>query len=252
MPRRERWLRLALITVAAALVGTAFSVYSQRSRNAPLAAAERTADAASGVVETEIEVVEDDRPSQARVVSRFAGGDFATEISTSGDGTPDEGDGPARELRSVADELYYRLDGEDWVRSDDPSPLVLDEATALPPAIVGWTTGGVAELIEALDLPEDLSDGTGTATITVAEVRALVTVPAPLTLVVDRGWGLADDQPVEVTIGLADGHLREIAVEATDSDPDRAGGPLRISIVTTYDRLDSGQAIEVPTDGSDG
>ncbi len=229
LPPAERWLRLALITVGAALVASLLSLWGARDHDDPAASAERTAEVGTGVVVTELTARDDGQTLLAEVTTRFADPAYDTTV------TDDDSAAPAL-----------------TATGDDPSDFDPDAQTApgpwpveLTPELVGWSTGGIEELIDALELPDDTDGEPATATLTVAEVQALPEIPAPLALAVHPEWGWAGGEDVAVTVTLADGYLATlVAVVPASAD----GVSTSIRTETTYDGLGTDVTIDLPAD----
>ncbi|MDH3678893.1 MAG: hypothetical protein OEV40_02975 [Acidimicrobiia bacterium] len=248
MPRREKWLRLALITVGAALIASIFSVWSQRSDDDPTAAAGETVGTSSGTVTVDIDVDADGSARSVQLVNRYRGADFDATLSTTGDASSYSSSTFTQNLIALDGSHYYRSsDTEEWEPTDGPSIVELDAGIALPPGIVGWSTTGLDALLTALDLPDGSDGAPVAATITVAEARALEALPVAVEVIVDPDWAWADDQPIDVTVTLAEGRIEQLTAQASDDGGTRPDGPLSISTVTAYRDLGGDVSIEAPS-----
>lgn len=249
LPRRERILRMALVTIGAALVASIFSLYSQRDDADPSSAANQTAQASSGSVTVEIEVSTDDADRSTQIVTRYQGDDYDTTLNVNGDTSAYSTATSVQQLITVNGESHYR-NGEGDFASADSSAVVLDEEIALPTRTLGWSSSGLVTFVEALDLAIDntVVNDLLKASITVAEVRALDEVPLAIEVLIDEQWAWSDDQSIDVEVQLDRGNLRELAARAADESPERVGGLLSISTSTIYIDLGTAFVISAPTE----
>ena len=249
LPRRERVLRLALITVGAALVASIFSLYSQRDDTDPSAAVSQTVEAESGTVTVAIEVSTDDADQGSEIVTLFDGDDYDTTLSIGGDSSAYSTSTSVQQLVTVDGQSYYRSGDDAWVEAD-PSAVVLDEELALPLRTLGWSSEGLDVLVGELDLAADntvVSDILQ-ASITVAEARALDSLPLAVEVLTDAGWAWTDDQPIEVEVTLDGGKLVSLSARAADERPERVGGLLSVATSTSYAGLGDEVTLVPPTE----
>jgi len=271
---RERWLKLALLTIAAGLAATIISLLTQDSTDdEDVSTEESTAETAqptstvddatgdtpdpgaggeppvSGTVTIEIDALTDSGGEAATVVNRFNGADYESTVTFIGDPETYSGSPFVQELRFVDGAYNYRSSesgGEEWEPTDGTSAVLLDEGITLPESIVGWSTEGVAELIAAAGIAPGADGQPVTGTLTVADARSLAVPPASVTAVVDGGWDWRDDQPLTVTVTFEDGQVAELAALAADEDSGRIDGPVTVSSVAAYTDLNGDVVIEAP------
>lgn len=262
---RERWLKLALLTIAAGLAATIVSLLTQSDDETEndtepavstspadepstgAATSALTASPQSGTVTVDIEVLTDNGGQAAEVRNRFNGADYDATVSFLGDPESYSGSPIVQELRYVDGTYHYRsTESDGWEPAEDPSVLLLDEGVLLPASVVGWSTAGVAELVATAGLGGAADGEPTTATITVAQARALGELPAGLATVVGSNWGWSDDQPVAVTATFTEGQIVELDVVASDDEVERVGGPLTVAARTAYIDLDTPIVIEAP------
>ncbi len=247
IPRRERVLRLALITVGAALVASIFTVYSGAHDGDPDAGAEATAEAGSGTVTVDIDVSTDDSDQNTQIVTRYLGDDFDSTLRVGGDSSAYSTETAEQQLVVVDGQYRYRQGDDELVDVADGSVVVLDTELALPARSLGWSTDGLAAFVAALDLAADntVVNDVLKASITMADARALGELPLALEVLTDEAWAWTDDQVIDVEVDLDGGMLRRMTASAADERPDRPGGLLSISTSTTYTDLGADTAVSV-------
>ncbi len=265
---RERWLKLALLAIAAGLAASIVSLISQRlDDDDPADETDTTRDSGdeeggaaesapassgdgprSGTVTIDIDAFTDRGGRAADVVTRFNGGDFATTIAFIDDPDTYSGTPETEELRSVGGTYYHRATADgDWQPADDPSVVSLDEGIALPSVVLGWTTNGIDELLTAAGITPDADGEAAAGTITVGQARSLDSLPAGIAVIVADEWDWADDQPITVRASFDAGTIVELDAEASDDGSDRPSGPVTVTASTAYTELDGGQPIDAPS-----
>lgn len=247
--RRERWLRLALMTVGAALIASIFGLLGQQS-NDPSSAAEATAETEQGVSLVSIEVSDGGGDGRVEATTRFAADAYDTELSIAGDGEGYSSSADVQRFVSVDGVGYYRpaADG-DWTNVDGPGAVDLSGFPGLSPTVIGRSAAGLSSLIEALELTDATDGGVHSGTATVAALQAIEDLPAGLATLVDPAWGWSDEQPVELSVTVDGGRLTGLEATATASAEDRTDGALAMSTTADWSELGTEITVEAPAVG---
>ncbi|MGI9611834.1 MAG: hypothetical protein ACR2QO_02915 [Acidimicrobiales bacterium] len=283
---RERWLKIALLAIAAGLAATIITLLTQSSDDdadvstetgesadvteqdgtnsvttaagaatttaagqaAPPAPAAGSATAAeSGTATIDIGVLTETGGQAVEVATQFDGADFDTTVTFLGDPENYSGSPSVQGLRFTGGSYYYRPSAaEDWQAASDSSSVSLNEGIVLPTTIVGWSTGGLDELFAAAGIAPTADGQPATGALTVAQARSLAVLPPPVAIVAGEEWEWRHDQPITITASFTSGLLTNLDVLASDDDPDRITGALTVSATTTYSNLNAGTPIPAP------
>ena len=299
---RERWLKIALLAIAAGLAATIISLVTQRSdddvstesgQTDGATAADSTTDdasaegspdtaaadpqtnstttvtgapstgadgqatppapggsataAQSGTATIDIGVLNETGGQAAEVATQFNGADYDTVVTFLGDPDNYSGSPSVQGLRFAGGSFYYRPSAsDDWQAASDASAVSLNEGVTLPASIIGWSTAGVDPLLAAAGIAPTADGQPATASLTVAQARALADLPPPVAIVAGDQWEWQDDQTITITATFTSGMLTELDALASDDDPDRITGALTVSALTSYSDLNTGAPITAP------